>query len=100
MQTVYAICYIDLLCANSTHLHGIRSNRMLRKRHTKLFLQVPKIEDNEKNGISKIIHSYTVQFVSMEGKDDNASSRYRIIHVNHEHRDITHISHRKIQVSK
>ena len=53
-----------------------------------------------KNGISKRIHSYTIQFICMEGEDDNSSSRQRIIQVNHEHRDRTHISHRKIQVSK
>ena len=34
------------------------------------------------------------------GKHDNASSRKRIIWLNHEHRYKTHISHRKIQVYK
>jgi hypothetical protein len=34
--------------AGSTHLHGIRANRFLGKRHTRFFLQVPNIEDNGK----------------------------------------------------
>jgi hypothetical protein len=33
---------------SSTHLHGIRADGLLRKNYTKLFLQVPKIEDNGK----------------------------------------------------
>jgi hypothetical protein len=98
--TVYVNSQLDLLCAGSTHLHRIRVDGLLGKRHTKLFLQVPKIEDNGKNGISKRIHSYTIRFICMEGEDDNASSRKRIIPVNHEHRERTNISHRKIQVSK
>jgi hypothetical protein len=39
---------LDLLYAVSTHLHGIRYDRIIGKRHTGLFLQVPKNEDNEK----------------------------------------------------
>jgi hypothetical protein len=46
--TVYVNSQLDLLCAGSTHLHGIRADRLLGKRHTKLFLQVPKIEDSGK----------------------------------------------------
>jgi hypothetical protein len=46
--TVYVNSQLDLLCAGSTHLHGIRADGLLGKRHTKLFLQVPKIEDNGK----------------------------------------------------
>jgi hypothetical protein len=45
---VCGILYIDILCVGSTHLHGIRAERLLRNRYTKLFLQVPKIEDNRK----------------------------------------------------
>jgi hypothetical protein len=82
------------------HLHGIRANRLLGKRHTRFFLQVAKIEDNGKNGISKRIHFYIVQFLCMEGEDDSASLKQRIIKVNHEHKDRTHISRRKIQVSE
>jgi hypothetical protein len=48
LQTVYVICYIDLLCAGSTHLHGIRVDEFLEKRHTIFFLQVLKIEDSGK----------------------------------------------------
>jgi hypothetical protein len=43
--TVYVNYQLDILCAGSTHLHGIKAGRLLGKRHTKLFLQVPKIED-------------------------------------------------------
>jgi hypothetical protein len=45
------VCHLiarSILCAISTHLHGIRADRLLGKRHTGLFLQVPKIEDSEK----------------------------------------------------
>jgi hypothetical protein len=98
--TVYVNSLLYLLCVGSTHLHGIIADRLLGKRHTKLFLQVPKIEDNEKHRIFKRIHSYTLQFLCMEGKYDNASSNQRIVLVNHEHRDKTNIIHRKIQVSK
>jgi hypothetical protein len=46
--TVYENSQLDLFCAGSTHLHGIRADKLLGKIHTKLFLQVSKIEDNEK----------------------------------------------------
>jgi hypothetical protein len=46
--TMYVNSHIDLLCVGSTHLHVIRADGLLGKRHTKIFLQVPKIEDNEK----------------------------------------------------
>jgi hypothetical protein len=46
--TVYLNFHIDLLCVGSTHLHGIRAEGLLGKIHTKLFFQVPKIEDSEK----------------------------------------------------
>ena len=82
------------------HLHGIEANKLLGKRHNIILLQVPKIEDNVKNGISKRIHSYTVQFICMEGQDDNSSSKERIIQVNHGHKYQTHNIHRTIQVSK
>jgi hypothetical protein len=36
----------------------------------------------------------------MEGEYDHAYSEKRILWFNHEHKDITNISHRKIQVSK
>jgi hypothetical protein len=39
---------IYILCVGSIHLHGIRADRLLRKSYTKLFWQVPKIEDDEK----------------------------------------------------
>jgi hypothetical protein len=45
---MYVIFYLDLFCVGSTHLHGIRADRILGKIHTKLFLQVSKIEDNGK----------------------------------------------------
>jgi hypothetical protein len=98
LQTMYFICYLDLLCVGSTHLHGIRFDVFLGKRNKILFLQVPKIEDSGKKEISKIIHSYTVQFLFIEREDDSAYFRKRIIEVNHRHKDRTHISHRKIQV--
>jgi hypothetical protein len=56
----------------------MRSNKMIGKRHTKLFLQVLKIEDSEKWN-SKRIHSYTVQFLCMQGECDNVSLRNRIM---------------------
>jgi hypothetical protein len=46
--TVYVNSHIDLLCESSTHLHGIISDGLLWKRHTELFLRVPKIEDGGK----------------------------------------------------
>jgi hypothetical protein len=46
--TVYVNSHLDLLCAGSTHLHGIRADGLLGKRHNKLFLQVLKIEDSGK----------------------------------------------------
>jgi hypothetical protein len=45
---VYINSQIYILCVASTHLHGIRADGLLGKRHTKLFLQAPKIEDNRK----------------------------------------------------
>jgi hypothetical protein len=36
-ETVYVNSNIDLFCAGSTHLHGIRVDGLLGKRHTKLF---------------------------------------------------------------
>ena len=45
---VCIIVYLDLLCAGSTHLHGIRADRFLSKSYTKLFLWVLKIEDTER----------------------------------------------------
>jgi hypothetical protein len=51
--TVYVNSQIDIFYVVSTHLHGIRADKMLGKIHTKLFLQVPKIEDNEKMEFSK-----------------------------------------------
>jgi hypothetical protein len=45
---VCIIVYLDLLCAASTHLHGIRFDGLLRKSYTKKNLQVQKIEDNKK----------------------------------------------------
>jgi hypothetical protein len=50
---VCIIVYIDLLCVGSTHLHGIRADRLLNKRYTKCFLQVQKIEDNGKMEFQK-----------------------------------------------
>jgi hypothetical protein len=61
------------------HLHGLKDDGFLGKRYTIFFLQVPNIEDSGKNGISKRIHSYTIQFLFVEGEDDSASSRQRII---------------------
>jgi hypothetical protein len=46
--TVYINSHIDLLCEVSTHLHGIRAKGLLEEIHTRLFLQVPKIEDSGK----------------------------------------------------
>jgi hypothetical protein len=51
--TVYVNSQLDIFCAGSTHLHGIRADKLIGKRHTKLFLQVPKIEDNGKMEFSK-----------------------------------------------
>jgi hypothetical protein len=34
---VCSIFYLDLFYVGSTHLHGIRADRMLRKSYTKLF---------------------------------------------------------------
>jgi hypothetical protein len=51
--TMYVNSQLDIFCAVSTHLHGIRADKLLGKRHTKLFFQVPKIEDNEKMDFSK-----------------------------------------------
>ena len=45
---VCVIFYLDIFCTGSKHLHDIIFNKLLRKSYTKLFLQVPKIEDNEK----------------------------------------------------
>jgi hypothetical protein len=45
---LYVNSQLDLLYVISTHLHGIISNILLGKKHTKLFLQVPKIEDSGK----------------------------------------------------
>jgi hypothetical protein len=45
---VCGILYLDILFVGSIHLHGIKSEGLLRKRHTELFLQVPKIEDSGK----------------------------------------------------
>jgi hypothetical protein len=44
------VCYFldRSIFSGSTHLHGIRADILLRKRHTELFLQVPKSEDSEK----------------------------------------------------
>ena len=50
---VCVIFYIDLFYAGSTNLHGIRADILLGKNHTKLFLQVPKIEDSGKMEFSK-----------------------------------------------
>jgi hypothetical protein len=50
------------LYASSTHLHGIRADRLLRKIYTKNVLQVQKIEDNKKMDYSPEIlltpHNY------------------------------------------
>jgi hypothetical protein len=45
---VCGIFYLDILCAVSTHLHGIRVDGLLSKSTPNSFLQVPKIEDNRK----------------------------------------------------
>ena len=45
---VCGIFYLDLFFACSTHLQGIRANRLLRKSYTKLFLQVLNIEEHRK----------------------------------------------------
>jgi hypothetical protein len=45
---VYVNSHIDLLCEISTNLHCIRAKGLLGKIHTKLFLQVLKIEDSGK----------------------------------------------------
>jgi hypothetical protein len=45
---VYVNYQLDLFYAGSTHLHGIKSNGLLGKIHTKLFLQVLKIEEGGK----------------------------------------------------
>jgi hypothetical protein len=50
---VYVNSQLDILYACSTHLHGIISDELLWKIHTKLFLQVPKIEDSRKMEFSK-----------------------------------------------
>jgi hypothetical protein len=52
-KTVYVNFYLDILYVGSTHLHGIIADIILGKIHTKLFLQVPKIEGNEKIEFSK-----------------------------------------------
>jgi hypothetical protein len=52
-ENMCIIIYIDLLCAVSTHLHGIRFNGLLSKSYTKFVLQVQKIEDNEKMDFQK-----------------------------------------------
>jgi hypothetical protein len=46
--TMYVNYQIDLFYVGLTHLHGIRADILLGKRHTKLFLEVLKIEDNRK----------------------------------------------------
>jgi hypothetical protein len=51
--TVYVNSQLYLFYAGSKNLHGIRADALLRKIHTKLFLQVTKIEDNEKMEYSK-----------------------------------------------
>jgi hypothetical protein len=44
---------MDLFCEGSTNLHGIRVDILLGKTHTKLFLQVLKIEDSRKMEVPK-----------------------------------------------
>jgi len=51
--TVYVNYQLDILCAGSKNLHGIIADRFLGKIHTKLFLQVQKIEDSKKLEFSK-----------------------------------------------
>jgi hypothetical protein len=46
--TVYVNSQLDLFCVGSTHLHGIISDELLGKIHTKLFFQVPNIKANGK----------------------------------------------------
>jgi hypothetical protein len=50
---MYVNSQIDIFCVGSTHLHGIRFDGLLGKIYTKLFLQVPKIEDSGKMEFSK-----------------------------------------------
>jgi hypothetical protein len=50
---LYLNSQLDIFCAGSTDLHSIRADRLLGKRHTKLFLQVSKIEDNRKMEFTK-----------------------------------------------
>jgi hypothetical protein len=45
---VCGIFYLDILCVISTHLDGIRANRLLRKSTPNYFLQVLKIEGSGK----------------------------------------------------
>jgi hypothetical protein len=77
-----------------------QSDRLLRKRHTELFLQVPKIEDNGKMEFPKefILTPYNY-FAWKERMIMHLRRRglYRLT-MNTEIR--TNISHRKIQVSK
>jgi hypothetical protein len=48
IPNVCIIVYLDVFCAVSTHLHGIRVDGLLSKSYTKKTLQVQKIEDNKK----------------------------------------------------
>jgi hypothetical protein len=58
-ENVCIIVYIDLFYVGSTHLHGIKADRLLRKSYTKLFFQVLKIEERRKYGIYVLLTDNT-----------------------------------------
>jgi hypothetical protein len=57
-SNVCIIVLIDLFCAGSTHLHGIRVDELLSKIYTKIFLQVLKIEEHRK--MESMFYSSTI----------------------------------------
>jgi hypothetical protein len=65
---VCGIFYIDIFCSGSTHFHCIRSDRLLSEIYTKLFLQVPKIEDNGKMEFPKEIILTCYNFFALKEK--------------------------------
>jgi hypothetical protein len=96
---VCIIVYIDILYVGSTHLHGIRADRLLSKSYTKMFCKYKRLKTAER-WISKTIHSYTLQLLCMEGENNDSYINHRIVQVNLEYKYRTDISHRKIQVFK
>ena len=70
--TMYVNFKLDIFFAGSTLLHGIKSDGLLGKSHTKLFFAGTEDCRQWKNGTPKRIHSYTLQLICMEGEYDHA----------------------------